>query len=223
MSPVITIDGPAASGKSSVSRRLAERLGWNWVSTGAFYRAIALIAQQKGADFNNESQISSLISLPHWEVRMTPEITEVWYAEKNVTPLAFSETIGTLASRMSKFPKVRKMLLKAQRRCAEKGIGLIAEGRDCGTIVFPHAILKIYLTADPSQRALRRLEQEGGKLEEIKKSQQIRDINDSSRTHSPLQIPPDGILIDTSCMDLSGVVDEIEKLAKEKISKASKL
>ena len=150
--PVITIDGPAASGKSSLSRELARRLGYAWISTGAFYRGLAFVAHAEAVDIHDEKLMASLSLSAIWSVQMSEKMTHVFLKGQDVTEEIFREHIGNLASTISQYPLVRQTLLDAQRRCALNVKGLIAEGRDCGSVVFPQAQVKIYLTASPLDR-----------------------------------------------------------------------
>ena len=143
MSQVITVDGPAASGKSSVSRGLAKTLGWKWVSTGAFYRGLAFVAHEEGVDPANTEELVALCASDIWRVEMDVEETRVVYKDENVSSRIQAEEIGNYASKISPIPAVRAALLEVQRDCANRtdGTGLVAEGRDCGTVVFPDAKL----------------------------------------------------------------------------------
>lgn len=213
MSFVITIDGPAASGKSSVSRELAKRLGCDWVSTGSFYRGLAYVAQQTNANLENESDIAALAQSKIWSVKMGAEKTHVIFNGQDVTTEAHQESVGNVASKISQYPTVRKMLLGAQRDCKTPR-GLVAEGRDCGSVVFPQAELKIYLDADSESRALRRAQQAGASAQEIEKQQKVRDNQDLNRTVAPLMAPEGSHVIDTGTMTLNEVVDHIADLSK---------
>lgn len=213
MSFVITIDGPAASGKSSVSRELAKRLNCEWVSTGSFYRGLAYVAQQTNANLDNEAEIAKLAQSKIWNVVTKPEKTHVFYNGKDVTAEAHQESVGLVASKISQYPTVRKMLLGAQRDC-QGPKGLVAEGRDCGSVVFPNAELKIYLDADSENRAARRAQQAGQSKDDIEKQQKVRDNQDLTRTVAPLMAPEGAHIVDTSTMTLHEVVDFIEDLAK---------
>ncbi|MCB0361725.1 MAG: (d)CMP kinase, partial [Bdellovibrionales bacterium] len=144
---IVTIDGPAASGKTSVSREVARRLGWRWVSTGAFYRGLAYILKEYRADLDHEDEIAELAQGVDWEVVLGSEQTRVILKGEDVTKGISHQEIGEMASRISQFSRVRESLLQAQRDCAIGVRGLVAEGRDCGTVVFPHADLKFYLEA----------------------------------------------------------------------------
>jgi cytidylate kinase len=133
---VVTIDGPAASGKTSVSREVARRLGWRWVSTGAFYRGLAFLVKSHQIDVSDEAKIAELIRQAAWEVRLSPERTQVFVNGEDVTEEIYREEVGETASLIGQFPSVRSRLLKAQRDCRLGVKGLVAEGRDCGTVVF---------------------------------------------------------------------------------------
>lgn len=213
---VITIDGPAASGKTSVSRELADRLGWPWVSTGAFYRGLAYVASQLKTDMFSEKALVDLAVSNKWSVEMTPEKTCVLFAGQDVTDEISREEIGNLASKISSYKEVRKALLDAQRQCA-KSPGLVAEGRDCGTVVFPQAPLKIFLTARAEDRAARRAKDEGKSVTETQDAQRIRDAQDANRKTAPLAISEDAHVIDTSELNFMEVVHKVEDLVRAKL------
>lgn len=215
MGTVVTIDGPAASGKSSVSRELARRLGWRWVSTGAFYRGLAYVAGELQSDLENPRRLAELSHSKEWEILLTPERTQVLFRGKDVTDLIASERVGGIASKISHYPEVREALLAAQRACAEGPQGLVAEGRDCGTVVFPGAPVKVYLTASSESRAQRRAAEHGEDPDKIIEAQKTRDRQDSTRKAAPLMIPQNALVIDSSTMNLSQVVDVVEKALRE--------
>ena len=209
---VITIDGPAASGKSSVSRELARALGWQWLSTGAFYRGLAFAANQEGISPTAETELAKLAKSDIWAVAMAMENTHVIYRHRDVTSEIQIEEIGALASQISRYTSVRAALLEAQRDCAGHG-GLVAEGRDCGSVVFPQAKLKIYLTASTFERATRRALEQGGSLAERTRAQKVRDTQDQTRKAAPLQIPDGAHVIDTSAIPLADVIKTVIDLA----------
>lgn len=215
MGLVITIDGPAASGKSSVSRELARRLGFRWVSTGAFYRGLAFLAQELRVNLDDGSQLAALATSSEWEVRLRPARTEVHVGGREVTDLIAAEDVGNIASRISHSPEVREALLAAQRACSVTDQGLVAEGRDCGTVVFPGADAKIYLTASSENRAARRAAEQGMDQDEVAEAQAQRDRQDSTRRTAPLMIPQNAFVLDTTTLDLTGVVDAVEKHVRE--------
>jgi cytidylate kinase len=216
MEVVVTIDGPAASGKSSVSRELAKKLGWSWVSTGAFYRGLAYVAANSNINVDSEQEVYDVATGSSWLVVMAPEKTEVHFHGEDVSDNVYSESVGSVASKISRYESVRKALLEPQRQCAENVEGLIAEGRDCGSVVFPDADLKIYLTANENLRAARRAKQTGDDIESAQAKTEARDKQDSTRKAAPLQIPENAIVIETSELSLEGVVDKIYSLVQQK-------
>lgn len=214
---VITIDGPAASGKSSVSRELARRLGWNWVSTGAFYRGLAFAAIQLGIDLDDVKALSELTHNPVWKVSMQDARTTVYFKDQDVTDLIAHEDVGNFASKVSHYPEVRKALLDAQRSCSNGPQGLVAEGRDCGTVVFPKAEAKVYLTANSEHRAARRAAELGLDQGDMVKAQQQRDLQDSTRKVAPMTVPEDALIVDTTELNLDEVVDAVVNYVRNKI------
>ncbi len=216
---VITIDGPSASGKTSVSRKLASTLDWNWVSTGAFYRAIALIVKKKQLDPLDESRIVDLIMMnqqKNWDVIMQSEKTAVYLNGEDVSDKAFSANLSDLASQISALPKVREVLLQPQRDCLKKAHkGLIAEGRDCGTVVFPDAQLKIYLTASQIIRGKRRALEEDLEDKDVLSHHIKRDSRDMQRNIAPLKMAKDALVIDTTQMDIDATVHLILKMVSQ--------
>lgn len=214
---IVTIDGPAASGKTSVSRRIAEIHGWQWVSTGAFYRGLAYVANREGISLDDESALAKLCVANIWKVLMAPDRTRVFLHGRDVTDEIYKEEIGNWASMVSRFPTVRANLLEAQRNCAKGIPGLVAEGRDCGTVVFPKADLKIYITAGSDSRAERRAKEQGRNIEEMRLAQVLRDLQDSSRKAAPMQIPPDAHVIDTSGHSLDQVVGILDGILRKEL------
>ena len=214
---VVTIDGPAASGKSSVSRELARRLGWSWVSTGAFYRGLAFAALQLQIDLDDVKSLAELTHNPVWSVRMDDARTKVFFQDQDVTDLIAHEDVGSFASKVSHYPEVRSALLEAQRSCSKVTEGLVAEGRDCGTVVFPQAEAKVYLTASSEHRAARRAVELGLDQGDMAKQQQQRDLQDSTRKVAPMAVPPDALVVDTTELNLNQVVDKVVEYVKGKI------
>lgn len=215
MGKVITIDGPAASGKTSVSRELARRLGWHWVSTGAFYRGLGYAAHRLNLKLDDEKMLADLSQGNQWRIEMSESKTHVYFGEEDVTEEIAAEEIGNVASKISSFPKVRASLLAGQRDCKTRTEGLIAEGRDCGTVVFPDAEVKIYLTARSEDRAERRAKEQGLDAEEIIKVQKQRDHQDSTRKAAPLAVPENALVVDTSQMGFEEVVQAVEKHVRQ--------
>lgn len=226
---IITIDGPAASGKSSVSRELARKLNWKWVSTGAFYRGLAYVAmregllKQNGVGLTFDTQaLTKLAQSKVWEVRLDEDQTRVFYKGQDITAEIHAEENGTRASSVSQDSAVRLALLDNQRNCARDVAGLVAEGRDCGTVVFPNALLKIYLTASQEERAIRRAKEQGVDVKAIQSQQVARDQRDSSRAAAPLQIPPNAKVVDSGGMNLSEVVQTVYSWAQEALAQSVK-
>lgn len=214
MVKVITIDGPAASGKTSVSRELAKKLGYGWVSTGAFYRGLGYAALKLDIDIQDELALANLAHSNIWSVDMQDEKTHVFFQGVDVTTEIAHEDVGSIASRVSHFPKVRQALLEGQRNCVQRAEknhknGLVAEGRDCGTVVFPDADLKVYLTADQENRAARRAMELGLSKEDMVAAQAVRDQQDSNRKAAPLAVAPDALVVDATHISINEVVDAI--------------
>lgn len=219
MGKVITIDGPAASGKTSVSRELARRLGWKWVSTGAFYRGLALVAREIGVSFDDEEALAELASRRDlWQIEMGDDQTKIFFQGRDVTDLSAHEDVGNIASKISHFPRVRGSLLEPQRQCREMPEGLVAEGRDCGTVVFPDAEAKVYLTASQENRAARRARELGLSREQTAAAQKVRDHQDSTRKAAPLQVPAEALVIDTTLLNFNEVVDRVYDFVEGKVA-----
>jgi len=214
---IITIDGPAASGKTTVSRLLAQRRGWAWVSTGAFYRGLAYVATREGVSLENETKLAELCDAHFWRVEMSEDRTHVYLRDEDVTDEIYKEEHGSAASFISRYPKVRANLLQAQRNCGQKVSGLVAEGRDCGTVVFPEAQIKIFLTAGSENRAERRAREQGKNIEEMRMAQVLRDLQDSSRQAAPMQIPPNAFVVDTTSLKLEEVVEIVDDFVRKEL------
>lgn len=212
--PVLTIDGPAASGKSSVSRELARRFGWNWVSTGVFYRGIAWAADHLKLNLDSEADVEQLAKSNRWSIRLQPEQTCFLLDGVDRTEDIGKEAVGALASKISSYPKVRLALLSAQRACATANRGLVAEGRDCGSVVFPAADVKVFLTARAEDRAARRARDEGRDVESMISEQKLRDTQDASRKTAPMLAPEGAHTVDTTGLSFNEVVESIEAILK---------
>lgn len=209
---VITVDGPSASGKTSVSRDVANAFGWKWVSTGAFYRGLAVVALREKIDFEDEKALVRLANSPIWSVEMNRMETTVLHAGVRINPEINLDETGMYASKISQYPLVRQALLPLQRNCAGTDHVLIAEGRDCGTVVFPSALVKIYLTANSDSRAERRAIENTGNFEMVKVLQAERDKSDEGRAHAPLQIPDGAQVIDSSSLSRDAVVEKAKSI-----------
>jgi cytidylate kinase len=223
--PVIAIDGPAGAGKSTVALRVAQRLGFLLVDTGALYRAVALAAQEAGVDWNDESTLGELASGLQLEFQNAPGDAEDAPPHLFLNGRDRSEDIRTPeislgASEVSKHPSVRRTLLSLQRRLGAQG-GVVLEGRDIGTVVFPDAELKVFLTASPESRATRRVSDlaERGIIADFGQTLadiQLRDERDANRPVSPLRAASDAVTLDTTHLDADTVVEQLAELARSK-------
>ena len=211
---LITVDGPSASGKSSLSRSLAEKLSWKWLSTGVFYRGLAYLALLRKV--KTEKDTANLINTEDWRILLSDECTRFLHKGQDITKFVYTEEVDDTASRLAKFSLIRKALLPHQRKCfAQNRPGLVAEGRDCGTVVFPFAGLKIYLTAEDSIRALRRADQRGSlPVDDVRALQKKRDTQDSRRADSPLRRAKGAFIIDTGACGFQEMVEKAYKKSR---------
>lgn len=220
MSYNIAIDGPAGAGKSTIAKKLAKQLGFIYVDTGAMYRAMAYYFLQNQISPDNEQAIEA--ACPDVNVTIVYEKNEqqVILNGEKVNAFIRTEEVGKMASATSVYPVVRTKLVELQRKLAAK-TDVIMDGRDIGTCVLPNAQVKIYLTASPATRAKRRYDELVAKgvecnLEEIEKDIIDRDYRDMNRETSPLKQAEDAVLVDSSALGIDEVVDEINKIFREK-------
>ncbi|OQX12869.1 MAG: cytidylate kinase [Thiothrix lacustris] len=207
--PVLTIDGPAGAGKGSIAGMLADTLGWHLLDSGAIYRVAALAALRRGIDLHDEVAISALIPQLVIEFKQG----DAWLNGECVSGDIRNEACASATSKIAALPKVRSELLALQRSFC-KAPGLIADGRDMGTVVFPEAPYKFYLTASAEIRAERRLKQlsEQGlsaKLQDLIQDINARDERDSNRPVAPLKPADDAVLVDTSPLTQAEVFAEV--------------
>lgn len=217
---VVTVDGPAGSGKSSASRLLAQELGFAFLDTGALYRAIALAAQRDGMQQAGEAELAAWLKQVPLEARSQGGRFVVFLDGQDVEPFIRNEAISQLASRLSALAPVREHLLGLQRAAGRAG-DLVAEGRDMGTVVFPGAEAKFFLTAGESERAHRRwleLTQSGQQVDmaDVLADLRLRDQRDSQRSLSPLRPAEDAVVLDTTPLSLSEVVAALAQKARER-------
>ena len=213
--PVITIDGPSGSGKGTVTERVANRLGWRVLDSGALYRLVGYAVDQAGNGFEDEQEISELAS----SLNVSFKDGRIYLGGAEVTDLIRTEGAGNNASRVAAMPGVRAALLDWQRDYAAFP-GLVADGRDMGTTVFPRAGVKIFLTASAAERAQRRYKQLKEKglpanLAALTAEIEERDARDRNRAASPLVAAPDAIEIDSTAMGIDEVVDLVLRKAHE--------
>lgn len=215
--PIVTIDGPSGSGKGTISRALAQRLGWHLLDSGALYRLVALAGIAAGAAEDDAGRHAELAEHMQVEFGAAADGSErIRLDGRDVTLVIRSEEAGRGASRVASWPPVRQALLARQRAFARPP-GLIADGRDMGTVIFPEAQLKIFLTASAEERAMRRhkqLKNKGSDVSLPALSREIaeRDLRDQTREVAPLKAAPDACLIDSTGMPVEAVVGRVLEL-----------
>ncbi len=210
--PVLTIDGPSGAGKGTVSRAVAKKLGWNYLDSGAIYRALAIAVLDQGASLDNVSEITEIAKSMQLSFQCNEELTVLLDGVVISSRLASEET-GSVASKIAALPEVRKVLLQKQRDFQQQP-GLVADGRDMGTVVFSDAPYKVFLTADATTRAKRRYKQliEKGidaNLTRIIQDIEERDRRDSERSVAPLEMAADAHYIDSSDKSIAAVIAEV--------------
>jgi cytidylate kinase len=219
--PIITIDGPSGSGKGTVSRAVARALGWHFLDSGALYRLVALAADRRGLDpADAAAQARAATEMRVRFDARADDSEQVLLDGADVTASLRSERTGSAASRVAAMPEVRSALIERQRRFAEPP-GLVADGRDMGTVIFPAAGLKIFLTATPKERAHRRykqLKEKGFDVSLAALSQEIaeRDARDAARRVAPLKPAADAIALDSTGLEVEEVVGRVLRLAHER-------
>lgn len=205
---VIAIDGPAGAGKSTVGRALADRLSVGYLDTGAMYRAMTFAALRRGVVEGDLDEVAAMAP----EVEMSIEDDIVMVDGVDATAAIRGREVTEAVSQISANPMVRQVLVERQRAWVEAHGGGVVEGRDIGTVVFPDADLKLYITASPRVRAERRVRELGGDVAEVEASIIKRDRVDSSRAHSPLAEAADAVIVDTTGMTVDEVIVDVMEL-----------
>lgn len=213
--PVLTIDGPSGSGKGTIARAVADRLGWHILDSGAIYRAVGYAAKAAGLDLDDVEMVARCAGDTRIEFRDPDDGTDtrVIIDRVDATDAIRTETAGTAASAIAALPAVRKALMAKQLAFREPP-GLVADGRDMGTVIFPDAPYKVFLTASPAERAERRYKQLKAKgldvtLADLLHEIELRDARDASRAIAPLRVAADAVVIDTTGRSIAAVVDAV--------------
>lgn len=218
---VITIDGPAGSGKSSAARELARRLGWAYVTTGAIYRTLALMFVESGKNHKDAEHSERFVSFLTERYRQDPRTGLVWLGDRDVSTEIRRPEISEMSSIVAQSAAIRKKLLPVQRKVVQSCNGAVVDGRDMGTVVFPQAPLKVFLSASAEERARRRAEENKARGEPIDLESLVREIHerderDASRDCAPMKPADDAILIDSTAMSLDQVINQIIALCAQR-------
>jgi cytidylate kinase len=213
--PILAIDGPSASGKGTIAKILANQLGFHYLDSGSLYRIVAWVVQQEGLKHDDLEPIIALTQ----DLDIRYDDDAVWVRGDNITHDIRRENVGLEASALAQIPQIRQALYEKQRAFAELP-GLVADGRDMGSVIFPEAQLKVFLTADVHQRAIRRYKQlisqaKSANLADIQADLERRDIQDRHRVCAPLVAVPDARVIDSSSLTIDEVVSLIYRWWQE--------
>jgi cytidylate kinase len=217
-SPIVAIDGPVGAGKSTVAMGVARELGFRYIDTGAMYRSIAWLARKQGVDLRDERAVAAVAASASIDFIPADDRQRVVVNGTDVTAAIRTPEVSDAASVVSAYPAVRNAMVALQRRMGSEG-GVVMEGRDIGTVVFPDADVKVFLDATPQERARRRYQELVGKgvsvdYDSLKRAEEERDRRDSTRAHSPLRRAPDAMVIDTTGRTVEETVDQIVRLVK---------
>ena len=215
---VIAIDGPAGAGKSTIAKRLAARLGFIYIDTGAMYRAVALWGIRTGADLGDMHRMEQLAS--EAQIEFAPGTSTILLNGEDVSLPIRTQEVSNAASRIAVIPGLRRSMVEKQREMGARA-NVVMEGRDIGTVVFPDAAIKVFLDARPAERVRRRVEELGEKgaappVEAISTQMAERDQRDRGRADSPLLQAPDAVYLDTTNLSIDQVEEEILKLVRDR-------
>jgi CMP/dCMP kinase len=213
---IVAIDGPAGSGKSTIASRLARKFDYLNLETGAMYRALGLKAIETDTSFDDEAALLVLAQDSNIELQPKLDGNRVMLDGVDITNRIRHDDVSQAASRVSVHPEVRKWMVARQRELGAAG-GVVMEGRDVGTKIFPDADVKIFLEASPDVRLERRLKQQGGESERIAAELRERDLRDRKRSASPLVAAPDAVVLDSSHLSIDEVVARIEEMIEDKL------
>ena len=221
---IIAIDGPSGAGKSTLGKMLAKELNLLYLDTGAMYRAIGFAVLESDSDIENTEKAIEIARNSEITLTGTPESLQIFLNGRDVSKLIRTPEVGQAASQVSTISEVRRILVKRQQELGKMGSGCVLDGRDIGTVVFPNADVKFFLTAQPEARARRRFEEDKERgiettYEQTFEEIRLRDERDVSRADSPLSIAEDAIVIDTSELNLKEVFEEMLKIVKEENSR----
>lgn len=213
---IITLDGPAGAGKSSTARALAARLGWWYMDTGAMYRAVTLVAVEQGVPLDDPDRLAAVAE----SLAIAFRDGQVFVGDRDVSAEIRTERITTATRSVADAPPVREVMKRLQRRLAE-GIDVVTEGRDQGSVVFPRAELKVFLTASAEERARRRQREETSRgvaasLEEVLAAQNRRDEGDRIRPVGAMHAAADAVIVETDGLSPEQVVDQLVRLVEER-------
>ena len=206
--PVLTIDGPSGAGKGTVSRAVAKKLGWNYLDSGSIYRSLAISAMDKQADLADKAAIAQIAQEMQLAFECNDSLT-VKLDGVDITHRLPSEETGAVASTIAAYPEVRAVLLQKQKDFRRLP-GLVADGRDMGTVVFSEAPFKVFLTASAEERGKRRFKQLKEKgIDQITREIELRDRRDSERKAAPLSIAEDALYLDSSALSIDEVINKV--------------
>lgn len=221
---IIAIDGPSGAGKSTLGRRLARELGLLYIDTGAMYRAVALAVTRAGVSTTDADSVADVARRARIRLEGDPDTLRVWLDDEDVSDEIRGEQAGHTASVVSAIPEVRRELVAQQRQLGERAGGVVLDGRDIGTVVFPDADVKFFITAVPEERARRRFEEMGAHdqtFDETLADITARDRRDSTRADSPLVIAADAVVIDTTELAVEDVFQRMAEVVRERQSNGS--